>query len=205
MNNKIVFEMSELEIQHSSIRTVINMLIDRYWVSNNPDSHFRTLVKKPNDFIDTTQMVCDMVDKKIAIKFYNSKLNSLKNDKEIDVFISAHSTFHKILIVNDISPKAEKQIMDSRNFEVFKLNQIVRDISKHHMVPLHILLQPEEAAMLTAEYGLKKNDMARINIDDPMAKHLYAKKDDIIMCIRETVMAGYSTGYRLVVPNSIHA
>ena len=45
--------------------------------------------------------------------------------------------------------------------------------------------------------------MGRIFVDDPMARYLYAQKDDIIQIIRMTVNSGYSTYYRLVVAGSI--
>jgi len=145
-----------------------------------------------------------IIEKKVAIKFYNYKLNTFKNDKEIDTFISTYPEYHKILIVSDISTKAEKQLIGSSDFEVFKQMEIIKDISKHHLIPKHILLSKEDADKVMSEYKIKKKDMARIYIDDPMARYLYAQKDDIIQIIRESVNCGYSTFYRLVVLGSIN-
>ena len=178
MNNNISYEMTEQERQQNSIRTIINMLIARRWITNEPEKHYNILVKISTEIIDTTSIETDV--KKIAIKFYNSKLNTLKNDKEIDIFISNFPDFHKILIVNDLSTKVDKQIMDSKGFEIFRIMDIIRDISKHHLVPKHILLSKEEATLIMEEYKLKPKDMGRIYSDDPMAKYLYAQKDDII-------------------------
>ena len=202
MNNNISYEMTEQERQQNSIRTIINMLIARRWITNEPEKHYNILVKISTEIIDTTSIETDV--KKIAIKFYNSKLNTLKNDKEIDIFISNFPDFHKILIVNDLSTKVDKQIMDSKGFEIFRIMDIIRDISKHHLVPKHILLSKEEATLIMEEYKLKPKDMGRIYSDDPMAKYLYAQKDDIIQIIRYSINSGYSTYYRLVVPGSIH-
>jgi DNA-directed RNA polymerase subunit H len=82
--------------------------------------------------------------------------------------------------------------------------EIVRDIAQHFLVPKHILLSKEEADQFMEEYSLKKRDMGRIFIDDPMVRYLYAKKDDIIQIIRGSLISGYSTYYRLVVSNSIY-
>jgi DNA-directed RNA polymerase subunit H (RpoH/RPB5) len=208
MNNKQTnintgFEMTEVERQHSALSTITNMLISRRWISDDPLKHLKTLIENgTNEIIDTTFILEN--NYKIAIKFYNAKLNTLKNDNEIEVFLSKYPQYHKIFIVNDIAPKAEKQIADSNNNEVFRIMEIIRDISKHHLVPKHIMLTKEEASKFMEEYKLKKKDMGRIYVDDPMARYLYAQKDDIIQIIRETITSGYSTYYRLVVPGSIY-
>ena len=145
-----------------------------------------------------------MQDKKIVIKFYKFKLNTIKNDKEIETLINTYSKYHKILIVSDLTIKANKQILDIQNFEVFKINEVIRDIAQHHLVPKHLLLSKEQTEQVIDEYKLKKKDMGRIYIDDPMVKYLYAKKDDIIQIIRPSIYSGYSTYYRLVVNNSIY-
>jgi DNA-directed RNA polymerase subunit H len=208
------YEMTELECQHECIKTIINMLIARRWLTVDPndnidqlneakDRYFNMLVKKKADLLDMTNILCSN-GKKVAIKFYNYKLNTLKNDKEIDNYIAAYPEHHKILIVLDISSKAEKQIENSRGFEVFKTREIIRDISQHHLVPKHELLTKEEAEAVMSEYNIKKKDMGRIYKDDPMARYFHAQPDDIIRIIRETVNSGYSTYYRLVVSGSIY-
>ena len=204
MNLNINFEMTELERQQNCLKTIINMLIARNWLDNNFDKYYNLLLStNTKDFIDVVHIKC-IVEKKVAIKFYNYKLNTFKNDKEIDTFISAYPDYHKILIVTDISTKAEKQLIGSSDFEVFRQMEIIKDISKHHLVPRHVLLSKEDSEKVMSEYKIKKKDMARIYIDDPMARYLYAQKDDIIQIIRESVNCGYSTFYRLVVLGSIN-
>jgi DNA-directed RNA polymerase subunit H (RpoH/RPB5) len=204
MDFNINFEMTELERQHGCLKTIINMLIARKWLDDDFDKYYALLLStNTKDFIDMVNIKC-VIDKKVAIKFYNYKLNTFKNDKEIDTFISTYPDYHKILIVSDISTKAEKQLIGSIDFEVFKQMEIIKDISKHHLVPKHILLSKEDTAKVMSEYKIKKKDMARIYIDDPMARYLYAQKDDIIQIIRESVNCGYSTFYRLVVLGSIN-
>ena len=196
------FEMTEIERQKSALKTVTNMLIARHWIDNDWVKYYTKLIGTGNDIIDTTWVQCS--DKKVAVKFYNTKLSSLKNDRDIDTFISAYPDSHKILIVNEIAPKVEKQMMESPNFEVFRIMEIIRDISTHHLVPKHILLSKDDAAKVMQEYKLRKKDMGRIFIDDPMVRYLYAQKDDIIQIIRQTINSGYATYYRLVVVGSIH-
>jgi len=196
------FEMTEVERHSNALKTITNMLIARRWISDDFETHYQTLKGTVDQIIDTTSIIYE--NKKIAIKFYDIKLNSLKNDREIDTFMSKFSDYHKILIVSDISPKTEKQIIEIKNFEVFRIMEIIRDISKHHLVPKHILLSEEDTIKFTDEYKLKKLDMGRIYIDDPMARYLYAQKDNIIQIIRPSIYSGYGTNYRLVVSGSIN-
>lgn len=208
LSNNTHFDINESEIQFSILSTIINMLISRKWINDDFDKHYQTITDKDNlkydnlNLIDTTTINC--IDKNVAVKFYKSKLQTFKDDKEINTFLAGYHGYHKILIVLDISNKAEKQASDIKDFEIFKNNEVVRDISKHHFVPKHILLSKDENSQVMEEYNLKKKDMGRIYINDPMARYLYAKKDDIIQIIRPTVNAGYSTYYRLVVNNSIY-
>lgn len=197
------FEMSELERQQSCLKTVINMLIARYWLDNDSDKYYNELLStNKKDFIDSVHVKCNN-EIKVAVKFYNSKLNTFKNDKEIDNFIASYVGYHKILIVNDISLKAKKQLIGSTGFEVFTQMEIIKDISEHHLVPKHILLNAEDNKKVMSEYNIKKKDMGRIYTTDPMARYLYAQKDDIIQIIRYSVNSGYSTNYRLVVVANI--
>jgi DNA-directed RNA polymerase subunit H (RpoH/RPB5) len=197
------FEMSELERQQSCLKTVINMLIARYWLDNDSDKYYNELLStNKKDFIYSVHVKCNN-EIKVAVKFYNSKLNTFKNDKEIDNFIASYVGYHKILIVNDISLKAKKQLIGSTGFEVFTQMEIIKDISEHHLVPKHILLNAEDNKKVMSEYNIKKKDMGRIYTTDPMARYLYAQKDDIIQIIRYSVNSGYSTNYRLVVVANI--
>ena len=126
MDTNINFEMTELERQESCLKTVINMLIARFWLDDDFDKHYKTLLStNKKDFIDTVNITC-LNNYKVAVKFYNFKLNTFKNDKEIDTFISTYPDYHKILIVIDISLKAEKQLIGSSGFEVFRQMEIIK-------------------------------------------------------------------------------
>ena len=190
------FEMTELERQVAALSTITNMLVARKWIDKNNKTLLNT-----TDIINTISIDC--LNNKVAIKFYNSKLNTL-NDREIETFFASYPGYHRIIIVNDIATKAEKQVMSSQNIEVFRIMEVIKDISKHHLVPKHILLSKDEANTVMSEYKLNKKDMGRIYIDDPMARYLYAQKDDVIQVIRENINSGYSTYYRLVVLGSIY-
>ena len=51
--------------------------------------------------------------------------------------------------------------------------------------------------------GIKKKDMSKINVTDPVSRYYNAKVGDIFKIIRASVTSGYSTHYRLVKNSSL--
>jgi DNA-directed RNA polymerase subunit H len=73
------------------------------------------------------------------------------------------------------------------------------DITKHELVPKHILLSEEEKKKLLKELGIKLSDLPRIKVSDPAIKHLNPKPGDIVKIIRKSPTAGEYIYYRVVV------
>jgi DNA-directed RNA polymerase subunit H len=72
----------------------------------------------------------------------------------------------------------------------------VRD---HEMVPEHVLLTPEEGALVLKEFGIDAPKLPKIHINDPASKEIGAKVGDIIKVIRKSTTAKQSIFYRLVI------
>jgi DNA-directed RNA polymerase subunit H len=72
------------------------------------------------------------------------------------------------------------------------------DILKHELVPHHEILSEEEVEKLLKTYNIKKEQLPRIRIDDPVAKAINAKEGDVIKIIRKSPTAGVSVAYRVV-------
>lgn len=195
-------EETDIEIYQNCITTILNMLLARNWIDIIIYNNNFNLIKN-KEVIEDIIEITSLNKKLIIIKYYDIKINSFKNNKEIENFINLNTNNHKILITADYSVKAEKQIIYINDFEVFKILEIDKDITKHHLVPKHILLSNEDSKKVMDEYSLTKKDMGRIYVDDPIARYLYAKPDNIIQIIRNSIISGYSTYYRLVVAGSI--
>lgn len=205
MNQIIGFELTEKEQQLNAIKTIISMFVARNIINDTDRGNvFNEIIKnadvEKNVLIDETYIQHN--NKKYVLKFYNATLTSLKN-KDMETFISDNINNHKILIVNSITSRAIQQLMTIKNLEYFTMSEIVRDISKHVLVPKHILLSNDEAKQLMDEYKIKQKDMGQICYDDPMARFLNAKLGNIIQIIRYSIYSGYSTYYRLVINKSI--
>ena len=77
------------------------------------------------------------------------------------------------------------------------------DILKHKLVPHHEILSKEEAEKLLKTYNIKKEQLPRMLITDPVAKAIGAKEGDIVKIIRKSPTAGVAIAYRLVVKEII--
>ncbi len=77
------------------------------------------------------------------------------------------------------------------------------DILKHKLVPHHEILSQEEVEKLLKTYNIKKEQLPRMLLSDPVAKAIGAKEGDIVKIIRKSPTAGISIAYRLVVKEII--
>ncbi|RLI78134.1 DNA-directed RNA polymerase subunit H [Archaeoglobales archaeon] len=72
-------------------------------------------------------------------------------------------------------------------------------LQDHMLVPKHEVLNKEEAEELLRSLGVKKEQLPKIKATDPIAKEIGAKVGDIVKITRESLTAGKSVAYRLVI------
>ncbi len=72
------------------------------------------------------------------------------------------------------------------------------DVTKHELVPKHVIISEKEKKELTEKYKLSIPNFPRIIIKDPAIAHLKAKEGDVIKIIRPSRTAGESIFYRRV-------
>jgi len=73
------------------------------------------------------------------------------------------------------------------------------DVTKHKLVPEHILLSDIEAKNVLKKYNVNQNNLPKILVTDPCARMLGAKPGQIVKIIRRSQTAGSFTSYRVVV------
>ena len=107
-------------------------------------------------------------------------LNKIKkNDLEMLILIIGRQRSDNVLsssLISNIS-----QIFVHVEVEIFYIDELVFNVTKHHYVPQHILLSKKEANIIYKAYG---NDLPLLDKNDIISKYYGAKLNDVFKIIR---------------------
>ncbi len=86
-----------------------------------------------------------------------------------------------------------------KEFKIEPVSETNPDLTKHTLVPEHIVLSEKEAKKILSEYHATPDQLPRILDTDPIVKQIGAKPGDIIKIIRKDDIAGRYVYFRRVV------
>jgi DNA-directed RNA polymerases I, II, and III subunit RPABC1 len=144
--------------------------------------------------------------------------DKIKKSKPLKLLISSIYKEHELtekdtlilLVINRILPKpndktnsiytlTEEFRSQGKYIQVFGLENLVINISKHIFVPKHIILSDEEVNDLCNHYNIKTINLHKILHQDPMAKFIGLRPGQVVKTNTNNPITGISSTYKLCI------
>lgn len=198
-------------------KTVLEMLIDRGYALTEAEKN-GTLDEFKAQFCDSTGTVegekmtitklkVSDPTQKIMVFFPDevTKVSVGRMKSYYDKMVEEHARAAIVVLRNGITSFARSSVArlavskEPCRIEFFQEDELLVNITKHQLVPQHILLSAEEKARVLARYKLKESQLPRITLNDPVAKYFGMARGDVVKIIRKSETAGRYVTYRLVI------
>jgi DNA-directed RNA polymerase subunit H (RpoH/RPB5) len=209
--NLVQVTMTSDQIKETVLLNIVKMLVGRGIVSPNHIDNYKTIAYNNLDQNDVTffQLESDEAEKlgskTVNIKFINRKITTIRKVIDIETFMDIDG--YKFVIVNNIAPKAVKQITDYKQTELFYDYELLINLIDHILVPKHNKLNELEKQFFMVAYQISETDLKnlkRMYIDDPVARYYKLSVGDIVKIERPSLTSGISIDYRYVTSGSIN-
>lgn len=135
----------------------------------------------------------------IWVEFAKDASLGIKHMRAFAQHIQGHNFQTGILITqSSLTPAAMKivPVVLPSIIETFQEQDLLVNITHHELVPVHVLLSPEEKKKLLLRYRLKETQLPRIQQSDAVAKYLGLRRGQVVKIIRKSETAGRYASYR---------
>lgn len=218
-----------LELIYRSRENILDMLETRNYNTkayrNYSNDTLNTLYDKHEQGKFSAEPSISPLDIKVDSKVNDSKIiikyrldEKFKNTSSLKKLVKQIYDEHQltendtliILVVNKILLKpnnyentvfsfCEEFRIQSKFVQVYGLENHLINISKHSMVPKHIILNDDEINEVCDKYNITRKNMNHILIQDPMAKFLGLRLGQVVKVNSCNPIVGNTVSYRICV------
>jgi DNA-directed RNA polymerase subunit H (RpoH/RPB5) len=195
--------------RHEILKNTIKMLTNRKLLNSDKlEENIKTITETVNDdMLYKIQLdnpdVYNLDSKTFHIKLLKHKITSITKTSLIGDYLNNNKN-PTIIIVDSITQKIYDYIRASyKNTEVFTEKELMMDIISHISVPPHELLDEKETAKVLDEYMVKKKEMPKILLNDPITKYFNGQIGQSFRIIRPSETSGLAVYHRLIVRGNI--
>ena len=110
-----------------------------------------------------------------------------------------------VIVMNDVMTPHGRSTIEQINlegklhFQTFLEAQLLVNITEHNLVPKHLVLSAGDVDELVKRYNLKKSQLPRMELKDPISQYYGLVRGDVVKIIRKSETAGRYVTYRTVV------
>lgn len=203
------------ELRRITILTnIVKMLTERGLLNiQNQNQNIKGLISlHPDDQtykinLDNYEKIYGPNNRTLLIRLINQKITSISKTPAIIDLLNNFKTNPKIFVVININPKIRYQIqLDQINYpntELFLEKELLLNIIDHVSQPKFILLSDDEAQEVLDSYHLKRKEMHKILVTDPISYYYNAKPGQVFRIIRPSETSVEAFTYRLVIRGQI--
>lgn len=97
-------------------------------------------------------------------------------------------------------PRAKESVKEKFTFKVdiFQVNELLVNISKHDLKPKHEVLTAEEKAKLLKLYNVEDSQLPRMLETDPVARYYGLGKGTVLKVTYDSELTGKHVTYRCI-------
>lgn len=196
-------EKNDEDIRKTVLTNVIKMITTRGILKEeNLEKNINNIIsQRSDDFV--YKLKPDIENQvPIVIKLYTTKVSSINKTSNIYEFLSKNNEFHKIIVAKDINENNIKNIKSTfPRTEIFLEHNMMINLLDNEFVPQYEII-PQDSDLYKnfwIQYTVKKSQMPRMFVTDPVALYYNMKKNDLVKVIRPSESTGRSVTYRIVV------
>jgi len=136
----------------------------------------------------------------VYVLLFNFKVK--KKEPVIADFMSKYASYHKLIVVDDITVKAAQNLtLQDKYTEVFKERELMINIMDHNCAPQSMtVLNETELSEILESYKLQSRDKLMKQYDaDPLSRYLFVERGQCIRIVRNSPTTGTAIAYRIIV------